>query len=83
MTKKVNLRGQVEIHEEWAKRLPDNDMLCLQRVTYHYPNGGNDAGYRFIRRGPDWKMKAQRGQANCVTIGNIKSLLASAETEIL
>lgn len=40
------------------------DSLCYQKVIYQYDDGANSQPcYRFIRRGSDGKLRAQRGQA--------------------
>ena len=72
---------QVHVHSEITRLLDDNtDMLCLQRVTYAHPNGTLEPGVRFIRRDIETgHMRAQRGQANCLSVSLIKELAALAE----
>lgn len=66
---------RVTVLDEVKEKLKDgtDDFLCLQRVLYVHPEF-NENGVRFIRKGQDGKMKAQRGQANCLSIKIIKNL---------
>ena len=56
---------RIVIIEEVSETLSTNgekDDICFQYCEYQYDDGGSDFYYRFIRRGPDGKYKAQRGQ---------------------
>jgi hypothetical protein len=56
---------RIVIIDEVAETLTTNgekDDICFQYCEYQYDDGGSDFYYRFIRKGPDGKYKAQRGQ---------------------
>lgn len=77
MSTRVIILNEVSIPLKTALNPDDNDSLCLQEVIYDYGTGNNDNGFRFIRRGPSPKrnLKAQKGQANCISLENIEELL--------
>lgn len=74
-------KTQIVVHREVTQPLHDGDILCLQEVTYFYgrEEDGSDEGFRFIRRTEKGNMRAQRGQANVVSLGMIKHMIANAE----
>lgn len=80
LLKKEVCMTRVTVLDEIKEALRDgtNDFLCLQRVIYVHKDH-NESGIRFIRRGADGKMKAQRGQANCMSIKTIGNLVQRAE----
>lgn len=58
------------------------DTLCLQKCIYQYPDGSTDEYFRFIRRGPDGKYRAQRGQAGIPDLLIIERLVLEMKREI-
>lgn len=63
----ANQTTRVTVLKEVSKPVDFGDLLCFQEVVYVYPDLTADHGYRFIRKGSDGKLRAQRGQANVVT----------------
>lgn len=62
--------------KEVKKKLGNEMSLCLQQVIFTHPNGENDPpSFRFIRRGKDGKMKADRGQATFEKLGLVNTLV--------
>ncbi len=58
MTANVEVLNEVPENEtigEWT--------LFFQKCIYHYDDGSEDHGYRFIWKDPDGKLRPQRGQA--------------------
>jgi len=51
------------IHEVRADLNPGDWTLCLQWGVWHYDDGGEEFGYRFIYLDPDGNYRPQRGQA--------------------
>ena len=68
------------IHEVPNKetQLKDNWCLYFQFGTYHYDDGTQDDGYRFIWRRPDGTLQASRGQARIPSKQELFTLLALA-----
>lgn len=72
----------VEIISEVPQvRKPDNWNLCFQKVTYHYDDGEEEDGYRFIWRRPNGKLQAARGQARIESLGQMEDLIVQAKSE--
>lgn len=79
---KVKVRStRFAVLDEVKEKLKDGteDSLCLQIGIYLHPYG-HEPGIRFMRRGANSKMKAQRGQANCLSLKIIKKLVDQAES---
>lgn len=72
----------VQIHNE-VKEPPDSHgwELCFQKVTYHYDDGTDDAGYRFIWRRPNGNLQAARGQARIPDATTHDRLIRSAKSQ--
>jgi hypothetical protein len=74
------MAAHVEIHHE----VPDpskqgkNWELYFQKVAYHYDDGSDEKGYRFIYRRPDGKLQAARGQARIPDRAKLRSLIGAA-----
>jgi hypothetical protein len=70
---------EIKVKREVIENLKDGDTLCLQDVTYFYQGGGyDDNQQRIIRRGPDGKLRAQRGQA-MFTLAILEKLMKKAK----
>jgi hypothetical protein len=70
------MQTRVIVLKEVEQPISHADKLCLQEVIYQYDDGGRDHGFRFIYR--DLKtnnMKAQRGQANLLSIDMIRHMV--------
>ena len=71
-------RATVEIHDEVEGGRADTWRLSFHRVTYHYDDGSNDEGYRFMWRRPDNTLQAARGQARIPDAATLNRLLDAA-----
>lgn len=68
------------IHEVPTKRIADW-QLCFQDCVFHYDDGSNDEGYRFIWRRPDGVLQPARGQARIPSKQELEQLLNQATQE--
>jgi len=66
----------VRVIGEVIEPVDNGDQLCLQKVTYQHGNGENEDGFRFIRKDTAGRMKAQRGQANCISLDMINLMVS-------
>ena len=57
---------------------PEDWRLCFHRCTYHYDNGEEESGFRFIWRRPNGNLQAARGQARIPSSINLQNLLELA-----
>lgn len=71
----------VEIENETPKNRIDDWQLCFQQCVYHYDDGTQDTGYRFIWRRPDGSLQAARGQARIPDKAALNALLRQASDE--
>lgn len=70
----------VKIHKEVPSAVvPNRWNLCFQQVTYHYDDGGEEDGYRFIWRRPDGSLQAARGQARIESYEQMMELIEMAK----
>lgn len=78
------MKTRVIVQKEVKVKVPqfNNDSLCLQKVVYQYPDGQRDAGFRFIYRDAQDRMKAQRGQANLLSLDLVAELLEQAKQSL-
>lgn len=72
----------LEVSEQLKRSEGEVDTLCLQQCIYQYDNGDSDEYFRFIRRGPDGKYKAQRGQAGIPDLYIIDRLVLMMKKEM-
>tara|TARA_R110002033_G_scaffold8099_1_gene28218 strand:- start:1514 stop:1762 length:249 start_codon:yes stop_codon:yes gene_type:complete len=70
-----------EIKHEVTNGVINEWRLCFQYGTYHYGNGGNENGYRFIWRKPDNKLQPARGQARIQNASELFNLISLASKE--
>lgn len=68
---------------EVSKKLKGGETLCLQQAIYDYGDGTKDLAFRFIKRGGDGKLKAQRGQAGIPDLDIAEGLIAEMRTKML
>ena len=73
--------ARVEIHNEVGTGEPDDWNLYFQRCTYHYDDGSDEDGYRFIWRTPDGKLQPARGQARIPNARTLRDLISQAQAE--
>jgi len=71
--------AKVDILHEVRTNNIDDWNLCFQWCHYHYDNGSNEYGYRFIWRRPNDYLQAARGQARIPSYKLMKELIAKAE----
>ena len=71
----------VEILNEFPKNRIQDWQLCFQQCVYHYDDGAEEDGYRFIWRRPDGSLQAARGQARLPDRKTIEYLLQQAKNE--
>lgn len=70
----------VKIKAEVPGKLIENDWnLCFQKVTYHYDDGGEEDGFRFIWRRPNGNLQAARGQARIESLEQMMALIEEAK----
>lgn len=55
--------------------------LCFQYGTYHYDDGTNESGYRFIWRDEENRLRPQRAQARIPSGQSLFKLLSLASKE--
>ena len=73
------MKSRVQVLKEVPKNINTSDWkLCFQWCQYHYDNGTNEFGYRFIWRKPDGSLQPARGQARIPSTADIFELLALA-----
>lgn len=65
---------------EVTRDLPGGETICLQYARYNYGDRNQDTAFRLIRKDPEGRHKAQRGQAGIATLAELKGLIAEAET---
>lgn len=73
--------ANVEIKNETPKARINDWQLCFQQCVYHYDDGTQDNGYRFIWRRPDGSLQAARGQARIPDRTTLQTLLRQAHIE--
>lgn len=71
----------VEIRNEVISGEPSDWRLCFHECVYHYDDGTEQTGFRFIWRRPDGSLQAARGQARIPNEEDLFGLLQMAETE--
>ena len=72
--------AHVTIHNQVPVETPIGKWtLCFQKVTYHYDDGGEEYGYRFIWRRPNGKLQAARGQARIESYEQMQELIEMAK----
>jgi hypothetical protein len=64
---------------KWRMALPNTWRLCFHHVTYHYDDGSNDEGYRFMWRRPDNTLQTARGQARIPDAAALNRLVNAAK----
>jgi hypothetical protein len=72
---------RVEIHEQTTRPLSNGWVLCFQWCTYHYIDGSEEQGYRFIYKDDNGKLRPQRGQARIPSISIAQRLIKKAIDE--
>lgn len=71
----------VKLKAEVPEKLIENDWnLCFQKVTYHYDDGGEEDGFRFIWRRPNGTLQAARGQARIESYEQMMALIEEAKS---
>ena len=73
--------ARVEYHEQATEELSTGWVLCFQWCTYHYIDGSEEQGYRFIYKDDDGKLKPQRGQARIPSLKIAQRLIKKAIDE--
>ncbi|MGN0033258.1 MAG: hypothetical protein ACI358_05725 [Candidatus Limimorpha sp.] len=72
----------VKIHKEVPCELREGRWnLCFQKVTYHYDDGSEQDGFRFIWRRPDGSLQAARGQARIESYEQMHELIDMAKKD--
>lgn len=69
----------VKPHNEVQHDADGGWKLCFQRVTYHYDDGRNENGYRFIWKDDDGNLRPTRGQARIPNAAVLRRLISKAE----
>lgn len=73
------ITATVEILEETSSSATENGYtLCFQYCVYHYSDGTEQKGYRFIWRRPDGSLQAARGQARIPSLSILQELTNKA-----
>lgn len=75
------LNANVEILNETPHDSPGNSVLTYQWCCYHYTDGSQQHGYRFIWRRPDGSLQAARGQARLPSKREMQQLMKLADDE--
>ena len=76
------MKSRVSIIKEVPKNINVSVWkLCFQWCQYHYDNGTNEFGYRFIWRDDKNHLKPQRGQARIPSFIEMQNLLDEAEND--
>lgn len=74
------MRAWIEILEEVTTEYgPRKWNLCFQKCIYHYENGEDEKGYRFIWRDENGNLRPQRGQARIPDKDTLKDLINEAK----
>ena len=71
----------VEIVNEVLNGESGDWRLCFHQCIYHYDNGEQETGFRFIWRRPNGNLQAARGQARIPNAEDLFSLTQMAAAE--
>ena len=73
------ITATVKVLEETSSSATENGYtLCFQYCAYHYSDGTEQKGYRFIWRRPDGSLQAARGQARIPSLSVLLELTSKA-----
>ena len=75
------MSNRFEIIHEVSNGAENTWRLCFQYGIYHYENGSNEKGYRFIWRKPDNTLQPARGQARIPNAEELMKLITLATKE--
>lgn len=70
--------ARVQVHDEVIDGDTSDWHLCFQSCTYHYDDGSQEDGYRFIWRTAEGRLQPARGQARIPDAATLERLITAA-----